>query len=280
MLILHYGFFWQVGIDSPSPIFAYVWGGHKHVVFSERYLNHPSQPITCGDFMIPSHNGWDVARVREVFLPTDADQILNCPIANRYSDLLVWGNHSSGTYSTRSVYTWLMKPTPSTPPSPKLWHILAKLKTLPKIRIFIWRLAHEAFPVAARIGLRHRGLKPEVIMTLGMGIWPESEFGYKSHIDLQTERKQDCTFLRIERHSKDEGLFLKNGSMLLEKLIVSSDAKRILSELSRTNKRLQQRSNLSRSHYHASLDSRMEIAMGIATAAAYLHIALSRPVIN
>ncbi|KAL4377344.1 hypothetical protein GQ457_02G017330 [Hibiscus cannabinus] len=82
-------------------------------------------------------------------------------------------------------------------------------------------------------------------MTLGMGIWPETEFGYESHIDLQTESlyqgSKIASFLRIERHSKDEGLFLKNGSMLLEKLIVSSDAKRILSELSRTNKRLQKR---------------------------------------
>ncbi|KAK8533055.1 hypothetical protein V6N12_076336 [Hibiscus sabdariffa] len=62
------------------------------------------EPITCGDFMIPSYNGWDIARVREVFTPNDAEQILNYPVANRCSDLLVWGNHSSGTYSTRSGY--------------------------------------------------------------------------------------------------------------------------------------------------------------------------------
>ncbi|KAK8568529.1 hypothetical protein V6N12_007077 [Hibiscus sabdariffa] len=152
MLTLHDGFFWLVGIDSATPLFASKWGGHKHVVLSERYLDHPSQPITCGDFMIPSHNGWDTARVREVFTYTDAEQILQCPIANRYSDLLVWGNHSSGTYSTRSGYAWLMKPEPSMPSPPKLWHTLAKLKTLPKIRIFIWRVTHEALPVAARIG--------------------------------------------------------------------------------------------------------------------------------
>ncbi|KAK8502847.1 hypothetical protein V6N12_000091 [Hibiscus sabdariffa] len=120
MLTLHDGFFWQ--------------------------------PITCGDFMILSHNGWDMARVMEVFIATDAEQILQCPIANRCSDLLVWGNHSSGTYSTRSGYDWLMKPEASVPSPPKLWHTLAKLKTLPKIRIFIWRVAHEALLVAARIG--------------------------------------------------------------------------------------------------------------------------------
>ncbi|KAK9046315.1 hypothetical protein V6N11_052207 [Hibiscus sabdariffa] len=151
MLALHDGFFWQVGIDSATPMFASARGGHRQVVLSERYLDHPSQPITFGDFMIPSHNGWDMDRVREVFTPTDAERILSCPIANRNSDLLLWANHSSGTYSTRSGYSWLMKPAPSTPPPSKLWHILAKLKTLPKIRIFIWRVAHEALPVAARI---------------------------------------------------------------------------------------------------------------------------------
>ncbi|KAK9026702.1 hypothetical protein V6N11_039536 [Hibiscus sabdariffa] len=159
MLTLHDGFFWQVGIDSTTLIFAFVWGGHKQVVFSERYLDHLSQPITCGDFMIPSHNGWDMDRVREVFMPTDAEQILNCLIANRCSDLLVWGNHSSGTYSTRSGYTWLMKPAPSTPSSPKLWHILAKLKMFPKILIFIWRVAHEALPGPRRVYYRDKGGK-------------------------------------------------------------------------------------------------------------------------
>ncbi|KAK9045889.1 hypothetical protein V6N11_051792 [Hibiscus sabdariffa] len=100
MIALHDGFLWQVGIDSSTPLFASNWGGHKQIILSEQYLDHPSQPITCGDFMIPSHNGWDIARVREVFTPVDAKQILQCPIANRCSNLLVWGNHFSGTYST------------------------------------------------------------------------------------------------------------------------------------------------------------------------------------
>ncbi|KAK9043321.1 hypothetical protein V6N11_071666 [Hibiscus sabdariffa] len=38
----------------------------------------------------------------------------------------------SDSYYARSGYAWLMKPEASTPP-PKLWHLLAKLKTLPKI---------------------------------------------------------------------------------------------------------------------------------------------------
>ncbi|KAK8562461.1 hypothetical protein V6N12_010539 [Hibiscus sabdariffa] len=87
--------------------------------------------------MIPSHNGWDTTRVREVFILVDVEQILQCPIANRCSNLLVCGNHSSGTYSTRSGYAWLMKPEALVPSPPKLWHTLVKLKTLLKIRIFI-----------------------------------------------------------------------------------------------------------------------------------------------
>ncbi|KAK9045711.1 hypothetical protein V6N11_051620 [Hibiscus sabdariffa] len=89
------------------------------------------------DFVIPSHNGWDIAKVREVFTPVDAEQILQCSIASRCFDLLVWGNHSSRTYSTRSGYAWLMKHAVFVPSPPKVWHTLAKLKTLLVIRIFI-----------------------------------------------------------------------------------------------------------------------------------------------
>ncbi|KAK8500845.1 hypothetical protein V6N12_011492 [Hibiscus sabdariffa] len=89
MTVLHDGFFWQVGIDSATPLFASSWGGNAQVILSERYLDHPTQPITCGDFMIPSFNGWDTTRVKEVFTPTDAERILNYLIANRCSDLLV-----------------------------------------------------------------------------------------------------------------------------------------------------------------------------------------------
>ncbi|KAK8579470.1 hypothetical protein V6N12_069795 [Hibiscus sabdariffa] len=76
MLALHDGFFWHVGIDSATPIFAYNWDRHKQVTLSERYLDHSTQPITCGEFIIPSHNGWDTAKVREVFTPADVDLIL------------------------------------------------------------------------------------------------------------------------------------------------------------------------------------------------------------
>ncbi|KAK8559170.1 hypothetical protein V6N12_042452 [Hibiscus sabdariffa] len=98
MLTLHDGFFWQVGIDNVTPMFASNCGGYKWVTLLERYVDYPTQPINYDDFMISSHNGWDTARVREVFTPDDAEHILNYLIANMCSDLLVWGNHSSGTY--------------------------------------------------------------------------------------------------------------------------------------------------------------------------------------
>ncbi|KAK8491606.1 hypothetical protein V6N11_063095 [Hibiscus sabdariffa] len=112
------GFFWQIGIGSDTPIFQSNWGGAHRVHLIETYVDSQPSPLVCGDFMIPSYNGWDVRKVRQVFTPTDADVILHCSIANRSSDVLIWGNHSSGTYSTRSGYAWLMRQYHSPTPPP------------------------------------------------------------------------------------------------------------------------------------------------------------------
>ncbi|KAK8993288.1 hypothetical protein V6N11_033389 [Hibiscus sabdariffa] len=135
------------------PCLVHIGVGTRVLFFlSDILIILPNLAITCGDFMIPSYTGWDVARVRDVITPNNAEQILNCPIANRCSDLLVWSNYSSGTYSIRLGYAWLMKPEEYIIPPPKLWNVFAKLKTLPKIQIYIWRIAHEALPVSTRIG--------------------------------------------------------------------------------------------------------------------------------
>ncbi|KAK8664449.1 hypothetical protein V6N13_084239 [Hibiscus sabdariffa] len=69
--------------------------------------------------MNESGNAWDATKVMQVFNSTDATAILSCPIAKNRNDILIWANHSSGLYSVRSAYHWLMRQQHNeAPPSP------------------------------------------------------------------------------------------------------------------------------------------------------------------
>ncbi|KAE8667469.1 hypothetical protein F3Y22_tig00112408pilonHSYRG00059 [Hibiscus syriacus] len=68
-------------------------------------------------------------------------------------DLLIWSNHSSGVYSICSGYFYLLRQHSSTVHTSPLWLFLSNLLIPPKIRMFGWRMAHEALPIGRRLQL-------------------------------------------------------------------------------------------------------------------------------
>ncbi|KAK9009206.1 hypothetical protein V6N11_035751 [Hibiscus sabdariffa] len=59
------------------------------------------------------------------------------------------GGHNSGTYSVRSGYFYLCRPPlPVCRPSP-LWKAIKQLPTLPKVRIFAWRLGQDCLSIGS-----------------------------------------------------------------------------------------------------------------------------------
>ncbi|KAK9032690.1 hypothetical protein V6N11_056948 [Hibiscus sabdariffa] len=145
------GFFWQVNTQSTIKILSDKWGGFQPITLTETYIDNHDNPLLCNEFMNESGDAWDATKVMQVFNSTDAAAILSCPIAKNHTDILIWANHSSGLYSVRSAYHWLMRQQHNDAPPSTLWNKLSKLKTLPKIRIFIWRAAREALPVGTRL---------------------------------------------------------------------------------------------------------------------------------
>ncbi|KAE8663328.1 hypothetical protein F3Y22_tig00112988pilonHSYRG00150 [Hibiscus syriacus] len=73
------------------------------------------------------------------------------PIAPCAEDVIVWANHDSGIYSVRYGYWWLQKRNHDNERKSKLWSVMGKLKILPKIRVFAWRVARNALPVATGV---------------------------------------------------------------------------------------------------------------------------------
>ncbi|KAK8672071.1 hypothetical protein V6N13_110446 [Hibiscus sabdariffa] len=127
------------------------WGGEKPVRLEGSYVDSPTNPIRCKEFMVTGTLSWDVRKLSQVFGEDDVQRILECPITNCHEDRIIWGQQSSGTYSTRSGHNWLIRRASDHRVESPLWKSLAKLKVLPKIRIFGWRLGQEALPVGQRV---------------------------------------------------------------------------------------------------------------------------------
>ncbi|KAK8557836.1 hypothetical protein V6N12_010060 [Hibiscus sabdariffa] len=107
--------------------------------------------------MMAGTTEWDARKVNQVFEREDARRILDCPIANTHEDRIIWGQVSSGSYTTRSGHNWLTNRSAVREVVSPLWKTLSKLKVLSKIRIFGWRLANEALPVGSRVRAAYLG---------------------------------------------------------------------------------------------------------------------------
>ncbi|KAE8735408.1 hypothetical protein F3Y22_tig00000340pilonHSYRG00340 [Hibiscus syriacus] len=64
---------------------------------------------------------------------------------------LISRHHSSGSYSAKLGYNWLMIQNSPTLIVEGIWNVVAKANVLPKIRIFGWRLCHEALPAGSKM---------------------------------------------------------------------------------------------------------------------------------
>ncbi|KAG2265571.1 hypothetical protein Bca52824_072650 [Brassica carinata] len=129
--------------------------------------------LKVSDLIDERHGTWDVQRVRHLFVGEDANQILEMRPQLNHHDTMVWGFSRNGLYDSQSGYKLLHLlqivenplAAPSLPPIEKrLWSNLWKVKTMPKIRHFLWRALAGALAVAER--LRSRGIPVETTCKL------------------------------------------------------------------------------------------------------------------
>ncbi|KAL4303034.1 hypothetical protein GQ457_10G009820 [Hibiscus cannabinus] len=118
--------------------------------------------------MVPGQARWDRTKLLAHLPPGDVDSILEVPIFPDRADTLVWSDHDSGLYTVRSGYLFLRQPPSPLSPPLRLWKILAKLPTIPKVRSFGWCCGREALPVGSR--LRDAGLSDGACPLCGAGL--------------------------------------------------------------------------------------------------------------
>ncbi|MBA0875913.1 hypothetical protein Goshw_023307 [Gossypium schwendimanii] len=88
----------------------------------------------------------------EIYGDYMGDQIYKIPILhNGPDDHRIWFHNPLGYYSTKSAYSWMTLKHVGFGPHRFYWRLIWKLRILPKIKIFCWRIGHDILPTYENI---------------------------------------------------------------------------------------------------------------------------------
>ena len=123
----------------------------------------PDAELRVSDFITPEKQ-WDTAKLQQ-YLPADLiQQIHSIPLpCSNVTDSFCWGFTGSGEFSVKSA-TWKAHEGLAHNPPPWKFKWIWKLDVMPKIRIFMWQICHNALPVKGT--LFRRGLQIEPLCPL------------------------------------------------------------------------------------------------------------------
>jgi hypothetical protein len=120
------------------------------------------------DGLVTNEHLWNEEKVRSIFLAPDADAIMQIPLRRSIEeDWLAWAKEKSGLYTVRSAYRALvlneehnvvaqdLNNTSSSDQDESLWRVLWKLRVVPKVRIFWWRVLKGIMPDYSTLTRRH-----------------------------------------------------------------------------------------------------------------------------
>ncbi|MBA0673291.1 hypothetical protein Goklo_029000 [Gossypium klotzschianum] len=72
---------------------------------------------------------------------------------------MIWYHNPHECYTSKSAYSWLLLKDMGYGPHRFLWKALWKLDTLPKIRVFTWRVGHEILPMNSKTASIRQGFE-------------------------------------------------------------------------------------------------------------------------
>jgi hypothetical protein len=112
--------------------------------------------------LINPHTGqWDEILVRDTFWEMDANIILSTPIRDDFEDFPAWHHDNKGLFSVKSAYKVYVKlrdaersVSSGNVEENAYWRQIWDLPCLPKIKQFVWRLAHNSLPLMTNINRR------------------------------------------------------------------------------------------------------------------------------
>nr|XP_023887877.1 uncharacterized protein LOC112000001 [Quercus suber] len=160
--VVQMGSKWRIGDGQSVMIHGDKWlpDLYSSCVVSPQ-KNFPNNTRVCA--LIDVENRcWMEDRIREEFLPHEAEAILSLPLSfNGKEDRLIWAETTNGYYTTKSTYRLLLKeaeaatPGTSNSAAQKLfWQELWSLNVPNKIRHFLWRAANDSLPTKKNLQKR------------------------------------------------------------------------------------------------------------------------------
>ncbi|MBA0787677.1 hypothetical protein Gotri_026381 [Gossypium trilobum] len=151
------GFGWQVGNGDMINIWVNNWGmeGLNGDAIRSDSLN-PNE-MSVKDLWLADRRSWNVNKVKNVYRQDWSDKICNVPIGDEgQGDKIIWFHNPHGCFTSKSAYSWLLLKEMGYDPHRFFWKAFWKLDTLPKIRVFTWRVGHEILPTNEKIAsIRH-----------------------------------------------------------------------------------------------------------------------------
>jgi hypothetical protein len=98
---------------------------------------------------------WHLDRLYTTIPDNVRDSILSLKpcIVEDIPDVWVWNNTSSGIYTAKNAYEWLLKPFPIN--NHLNWSWIWKIKVPANIQFFVWQVVHGAVPTKDVLNHRH-----------------------------------------------------------------------------------------------------------------------------
>jgi hypothetical protein len=163
-------------------------------------LTHGSQgaePACPGGVLNPNTGNWDKQLMEDTFWPEDAAIILNIPTYENVADWPAWHFGSKGIFSVKSAYKLAMQLrdeelgrncSTSAVEGGGLnfeWHKIWQLPYPNKVKMFIWRLAHNSLPV--KRNLVRRRVRTDTVCPVCKRLDEDS-----GHLFFKCKRAKEC----------------------------------------------------------------------------------------
>jgi ribonuclease HI len=158
--LLKEGITWRIGDGLSVNIWTDAW-------LARDGTRQPVTPrgqciLTKVSELIEPHSGqWDEELIRDTFWEIDARVILSTPIRDDFEDFPAWHFDSRGLFSVKSAYRVYVRGRDANIASSSLssdgksfWTKIWEIPCIPKVKQFMWRLAHNSLPIMANIEKR------------------------------------------------------------------------------------------------------------------------------
>jgi hypothetical protein len=165
--LLEKGILWRVGDGKTIRMTKDCWLPNCHMLLKPN--------LSLSDELIVSYlideekGGWNETVVRECFKQAEAEKILNIPLCyTSCNDFSAWKYTKSGVYTVKSGY-YLKRleafhnsqsisgkgENSDQRATSKMWNLLWSVRVPPKMKIILWRMAHDCLPTGVQLKGRH-----------------------------------------------------------------------------------------------------------------------------